>query len=56
MTETSMTDDGGLPPQPHINTNIESARASFLIIIMPSLYRNTSLGTLGISANAGSRL
>ena len=28
---TTMTVDGGLPPQPHINTRIESASASFFI-------------------------
>src|ERR1039458_6423565 len=31
-TVTTMSGDGGLLPQPHINTRIESARASFFIM------------------------
>jgi hypothetical protein len=28
-----MTVEGALPPQPHINTRIESASASFFIVV-----------------------
>ena len=48
-TDTTMSEDGGLLPQPHINTRIESARASFFINLCLPYYRNTSLRTLGIS-------